>query len=110
MMISDKKVEHALQILTDPQHEAAKARAASEHMDDLTKTDLAKLMMQSEEKSAAAKEMAARADPAYQAHLEQVKLIKEVDYTWRDRRSAAAAIIEMWRTEQSNIRAAERVR
>ena len=54
--------------------------------------------------------MAARADPAYQAHLEQVKLIKEVDYTWRDRRSAAAAIIEMWRTEQSNIRAAERVR
>ena len=48
MMISDKKVEHALQILTDPQHEAAKARAASEHMDDLTKTVLAKLMMQSE--------------------------------------------------------------
>lgn len=110
MMIPDRKVEHALNILTDAQHEAAKARAAAEHMEDLTKTVLAKLMMESEEKSAAAKEMEARADPRYQAHLEQLKMCKEIDYTWRDRRSAAAAIIEMWRTEQSNIRAAERVR
>lgn len=109
-MISDKKVEHALHILTDPQHEAAKARAAAEHLDDLTKTLLAKLMMESDEKSAAAKEMDARADPRFETHLEQLKAVREIDYTWRDRRSAASAIIEMWRTEQSNIRAAERVR
>jgi hypothetical protein len=29
---------------------------------------------------------------------------------WRNRLSAANALIEMWRTEQSNIRAAEKVR
>lgn len=109
-MISDQKLEHAIRILTDPQHEAARARAAAEHMDDLTKTVLSKLMLQSNEKSAAAKEMWARCQPEFTEHLEMLKSVKEMDYTWRDRRSAASAIIECWRTEQSNIRAAERVR
>lgn len=109
-MITDKMVEQALRYLTDPQQEASRARAAAEHMDDLTKTVLARLMLQSPEKSAAAKEMDARADPKFEAHLDQVKAIKEVDYMWRNRLSAANALIEMWRTEQSNIRAAEKVR
>lgn len=109
-MISDKMVEQALRYLTDPQQEASKARAAAEHMDDLTKTVLSKLMLESEEKSAAAKEMEARAHPKFEAHLDQVKACREVDYMWRNRLSAANAIIEAWRTEQSNIRASERVR
>lgn len=109
-MISDKMLEQALRYLTDPQQEASKARAAAEHMDDLTKTVLARLMLQSAEKSAAAKEMDARADQAYVMHLEQVKACREVDYMWRNRLSAASAIIDMWRTEQSSIRAAEKVR
>lgn len=109
-MITDKMVEQALRYLTDPQQEAAKARAAAEHMDDMTKTLLAKLMLESDEKSAAAKEMDARADPRFERHLDQLKALKELDYMWRDRRSAANAIIECWRTEQSNIRAAEKVR
>jgi len=109
-MISDRMVEQALRYLTDPAQEGSKARAAAEHMDDLTKTVLAKLMLQSEEKSAAAKEMDARAHPTFVAHLEQVKTCREVDYMWRNRLSASNAIIEMWRTEQSNIRAAEKVR
>jgi hypothetical protein len=110
MMITDKMVEQALRYLTDPQQEGSKARAAAEHMDDLTKTVLSKLMMQSEASSAAAKEMEARAHPNFTAHLDQVKLCREVDYMWRNRLSASNAIIEMWRTEQSNIRAAEKVR
>jgi hypothetical protein len=109
-MITDKMLEQALRYLTDPQQEASKARAAAEHMDDLTKTVMARLMLQSEEKSAAAKEMEARADQAYVMHLEQVKACREVDYMWRNRLSAASAIIDMWRTEQSSIRAAEKVR
>lgn len=44
-MITDKMVEQALRYLTDPQQEASKARAAAEHMDDLTKTVLSKLML-----------------------------------------------------------------
>ena len=54
--------------------------------------------------------MEARADQAYVMHLEQVKACREVDYMWRNRLSAASAIIDMWRTEQSSIRAAEKVR
>lgn len=109
-MITDKMVEQALRYLTDPNQEAAKARAGAEHMDDMTKVLLAKLMLESEEKSAAAKEMDARADPRFQSHIDQLKALKELDYMWRDRRAAATAIIDMWRTEQSNIRVAERVR
>jgi hypothetical protein len=109
-MITDKMLEQALRYLTDPQQEAAKARAAAEHMDDLTKTVLARLMLQSGEKSAVAREMEARADPKFEAHLDHVKAIKEMDYMWRNRLSAASAIIDMWRTEQSSIRAAEKVR
>jgi hypothetical protein len=109
-VITDRMVEQALRYLTDPQHEASRARAAAEHMDDLTRTVLAKLMMESEHKSAAAKEMDARAHPDFEAHLEALKACREVDYMWRNRLSAANALIEMWRTEQSNIRAAEKVR
>jgi hypothetical protein len=109
-MVTDKMLEQALRYLTDPQQEASKARAAAEHMDDLTKTVLARLMLESDEKSAAAKEMVARADDRYTDHLEQVKACREVDYMWRNRLSAASAIIDMWRTEQSSIRAAEKVR
>lgn len=109
-MVTDKMVEQALRYLTDPQQEASKARAAAEHMDDLTKTVLAKLMLQSDAKSAAAKEMEARAEQTFTSHLEQVKACREVDYMWRNRLSAASAIIDMWRTEQSSIRAAEKVR
>lgn len=109
-MVTDKMLEQALRYLTDPQQEASKARAAAEHMDDLTKTVLARLMLQSDEKSAAAKEMEARADQSYEAHLQQVRACREVDYMWRNRLSAAEAIIDMWRTEQSSIRAAEKVR
>jgi hypothetical protein len=109
-MVTDKMLEQALRYLTDPQQEASKARAAAEHMDDLTKTVLARLMLQSDEKSAAAKEMEARADQSYEVHLQQLKACREVDYMWRNRLSAAEAIIDMWRTEQSSIRAAEKVR
>ena len=109
-MISDRKLEHALNIITDVDHEAAKARAAAEHMDDLTKTVLAKLMMQSNETSNAAKETWARMQPEYIDHLEALKACREVDYTWRNRRSAASAIIDMWRTEQSNQRVSAGVR
>ena len=109
-MVTDKMLEQALRYLTDPQQEASKARAAAEHMDDLTKTVLARLMLESGEKSAAAKEMDARAHADFSAHLAHVKACREVDYMWRNRLSAARAIIDMWRTEQSSIRAAEKVR
>jgi hypothetical protein len=104
-MISETQLEWAMEILIDRNNDAAKARAAHEHMSDLDKTVLAKLMAQSGQNSAAAKEAWARAHPDYETHLKAKKELAELDYSKRDRRSAASAILEAWRTEQSNARA-----
>lgn len=109
MPISDKQIDHALTILMDREHEAAEARAAHEYMSDMDKVVKAKLMAESDEKSAAMKEAWALSHETYAAHLEQKREVAAMDYTWRDRRSAANAIIEMWRTEQSNARVAHKL-
>jgi hypothetical protein len=110
-MITEQQVQWAMDILIDRESNAAKARAAHEHMSDLDKVVLAKLTNDAPDdmKSAAARETWARAHPQYEAHLEQKKVLAEMDYKARDRRSAASAIIEAWRTEQSNARMAGRV-
>src|ERR1700753_687563 len=107
-LVSDRQVEDALAILAD--EEGAAARAAAEYLNDLTKGILSELMMRSNETSAAAKEMWARSQPEYREHLIRVGAAAKLDFQWRQRYSAAAAKIDCWRTEQSNIRASERVR
>lgn len=108
-MISEKKVERALEILIDRDGEGAKARAANEYLDDMGKVVLAKLMADSNEKTSAAKEIYARSHPDYIAHLEQKKAVAETDYRFRDKKAAAVAIIDVWRTEQSNARGSGRI-
>lgn len=108
MIVPDKDVEAALSILGD--EEGAAARAAHEYLSDLSKSVLAELIGQSNENSAVAKENWARAQPKYLEHLKKVGEFAKRDYIYRQRYAAAAAKIDCWRTEQSNIRAAERVR
>ena len=43
-MITEKMLDRAMEILIDRENQAARARAAAEHMGDLTKVVLAKLM------------------------------------------------------------------
>lgn len=111
MPITDKQMEWAMDILIDRDSNAAKTRAANEHMDDLTAVVLAKLINDAPDglKSADARKAWALAQPSYTAHLEQKKMLAEMDYKARDRRSAASAIIDAWRTEQSSARLAARV-
>jgi HD superfamily phosphohydrolase len=110
-MITEKMLDRAMEILIDRENQAAKARAAAEHMGDLTKVVLAKLMNDAppDLKSATARETWALAHPQYTAHLEQKKAVAEMDYTARDKRAAASAIIEAWRTECSNARAGAKI-
>jgi hypothetical protein len=110
-MITETQVQWAMDILIDRDSNAAKNRAANEYMDDLTGVVLAKLINEAPDtlKSADARKAWALAQPQYTAHLEQRKAVAEMDYKARDRRSAASAIIEAWRTEQSNARMAGRV-
>lgn len=104
-MITDQEVKYALSILQDPKRAGAKARASHEFLTKQEKIVKARLMQQSNEKSAAAKEIYALAHPDYEAACEHTKELAEIDYIERERRAAASATIEMWRTEQSNERA-----
>ena len=108
MIVPDKDVETALEILGN--EEGAAARAAHEYMDDLTKSVLAELIAECSDGSAVSKENWARAQPRYKEHLAKVGEMAKRDYIWRQRYSAASAKIECWRTQNANIRAAERIR
>lgn len=110
-MISETQVQWAIDILLDRDCAGSKARAAHDYMQDMDKVVLAKLMHEapSDLKTASARESWARMHPQYMTHLEEKKAIAEMDYKARDRRSAASAIIEAWRTEQSNARMAGKV-
>ncbi len=109
MIVSEDKVDHALKILADKDGVASAARAAHEYESDLIKVVKAQIMTRCNEKTIAAREMFALAHPDYKAHLERVQILAEQDYHHRDRRAAATAVIDAWRTEQSNNRAHGRV-
>lgn len=105
-MVSEQDIRQALAILDDKR--AAEARAAHEFFSDLTKTVLAELMLESNESSAAAREMHARAHPKFREHLEKVGKYARMDYEFRQQQSAASAKIEIFRTLSANERNATR--
>lgn len=108
MLVPDKDVEAALEVLAD--EDGAAFRAAHEYFSDLSKSVLAELIGESNETSAIAKENWARAQPKFLEHLKKVGEFAKKDYIWRQRYSAASAKIEVWRTMNANQRASERIR
>ena len=104
-MITEQKVIQAIKVLTDHDGDYSKTRAGHEFSKGMEKIVLAQLMQDSDEKSAAAKKIEAEAHEDYKRALEQTRDIAEMDYKNRAQREAAAAIIDTWRTEQSNERA-----
>ena len=104
-MITEQKLIEALKILTDPDSDYAKTRAAHEFSQKMEKVVLGTLVSDSDLPSAAAKEKWAICQPEYRQAIEQTREIAELDYKHRAKREAAMAILETWRTEQSNERA-----
>ena len=106
MIVTDQRVTAALAYLQEGASVYAKARAAHDYSEKREKTVLAQLCRQcTEERSMAAKEAWARCHPDYAAALGQTQACAEAAYEARAKREAAAAIVEAWRTEQSNERA-----
>lgn len=109
-MISDEKVEAALDYLARNVEAAAAARANKIFMVEGRKVKKAQLMCMSNDMTENARERFAYAHDDYSAYLEKMKEAIYEDAKHEFRRDAYNATIEAWRTEQANIRVAEKVR
>jgi hypothetical protein len=105
-MITDEKVEKALNYLQASAPKIAQAKANLDYVDEFKKVLKAQIMKEHPKESAAGQEREAYADPRYKQHLEAVK---EATYEFvhlQFMAKAAEATIEAWRTQSSNERAA----
>lgn len=105
--IPDAHVEHAFEVLKSQKHAAA--RSAYEFAEKQLKVVLAKATLQANGKTVGEREASALASPEYERALGDFRLVAENYHSERDRRDAASAIIEAWRTQQSDLRAMGRV-
>lgn len=105
--IPDSHVEHAFELLKSGDHAAA--RAAYEFAEKQLKVTLAKAVSQSNAKTISERENEGLRSPEYERALGDFKLVAQTYYAARDRREAAVAIIDAWRTQQSDMRAMGRV-
>jgi hypothetical protein len=105
--IPDSHVEHAFEVLKSQKHAAA--RAAYEFAEKHLKVILAKAQLAANGKTVGEREASALASPEYERALTDYRLVAENYHGERDRRDAAAAIIDAWRTQQSDMRAMGKV-
>lgn len=105
--IPDSHVEHAFDLLKSGDH--AVARAAYEFSEKGLKVVFAKALQQADGKTVGEREAAALTSPEYERALSDFRLVAENYYRERDRREAASAVIDAWRTQQSDMRAMGRV-
>lgn len=105
--IPDSHVEHAFELLKSNTH--ATARAAYEFAEKQLKVVLAKGEIAANAKTVGERQATALASPEYERALTDYKLIAENYYREKDRRDAASAVINAWRTQQSDMRAMGRV-
>lgn len=107
IIIPDNHVEHAFEVLKSGKHAAA--RAAYEFAEKQLKVTLAKAELGANGKTVGERQASALCSPEYERALTAFKLVAENYYQERDRREAAAAIIEAYRTQQSDLRSMARV-
>lgn len=109
-MISEKNVSDALIYLSDDPHPLAIARFNLTVAENKSRETFARLFMASNEKTNDAKKAGVECNSEYvDAKKAEADAVLEME-RHRSRTKAADVLIECWRTEQSNIRAAERVR
>lgn len=105
--IPDEHVQHAFDLLKSGDH--ATARAAYEFAEKQLKVTLAKAQLAANGKTVGEREATALCSHEYERALADFKLVAGNYYRERDRREAASAIIDAWRTQQSDMRAMGRV-
>ena len=104
---TEDQVQAAFNVLESNRH--AKARAAYEYAEKRLKVVLAKAQLAANGKTASEREATALASPEYEHALREFRLITDQYHEQRDAREAAAAVIDAYRTQQSDRRAMGRV-
>ena len=109
MIVSDETVSKALQYLSEDPHPIALARKDATDAENKAKEAFAKAVLEADG-SVAVKEATATCDDSYKtAKTEEAQAIFELE-RHKARSRAADMICEIWRTDNANQRAAERVR
>lgn len=109
-LVTDDMVSAALRYLAENTMATAEAKAARVMSEHSRKTERARLFLAAPDGSIAFKEAWAEAHEDYIAACRLEAEATKVDEYHRAARVKADAIIEAWRTENANIRAAEKVR
>jgi len=113
-MISDDKVEKALDYLNDNVGDASVAKANRVYMEKYEKALIADIMKEKCKENPslplAAQEREALADPRYKIHLNGMKEAVRDDEWHRGKRISAEVVIQAWQTQSANHRGAERLR
>lgn len=103
-VISEDKVDAAVEFLRANAQEAAHARANVRYLEAYLKTLKAQIKGKQVGLSNVAAEDVALCDPAYVAALEGYREAVEKDAYFTFKREAAGAMIEAWRTQAANAR------
>jgi hypothetical protein len=109
-LVTDDMVSAALNYLSTSTMDSAKAKADRVMAEHRRKRVRAQLILDSDQTTAAMREADAEASDAYGAACMVERDAVERDEYHRAARIKADAIIEAWRTENANIRAAEKIR
>jgi hypothetical protein len=104
-LITHEMVEQALHVLSTTAEQTAAARAIRLRAEFRRKRVRARLIAESNEKSAAARDAYAEASDAYAIACEEEAKAVEQDEFLRASRNDAAVILESWRTEEASHRA-----
>ena len=105
--IPDSHVEHAFELLKSGDH--AIARAGYEFAEKQLKVTLARAEMAANGKTVGERQATALTSDEYARAVADYRLVAENYYRERDRREAAVAVIDAWRTQHSDMRAMGRV-
>ena len=106
-LIPDSQAQQAFDILRSTDH--ARSRAAYEFSEKNLKVVLAREIAKSNSSSMSAKENDALRSEGYLEALNALRTVAEAYYTHKDRRDAASACLDAWRTQQSDRRALGKV-
>lgn len=110
MIVSEDNVTKALQYLAHDPHPLAEAKFRLTEAENKTRETWAELFLSSNQTTVDAKKASVEKHPLYlDRKAKEAECAFDVE-RHKSRSNAAATLIECWRTENANARAAERIR